>query len=127
MVESLGHLLFLTKGLIYTKPGMLPSQGLSSKHDGAQAGSKQYFLGVLRKAPVQVPAPRTSGDPGLGQSILEGAQSLPSSPFLPSQQPVLCQLSTLREASNRGRRGKQVLGCQSRTRLEQERTGLNRR
>lgn len=51
---------------------------------------------------------------------------LPVSPF--SFAPFLCQLSSLIEASGRRRpRCKQVPGCQSRTRPEQERTGSNRR
>lgn len=60
------------------------------------------------------PKPRPRGHPAFAS-------------FLPFPPPRECQLSRLTAASGGGRRGKQVPGCQSRTRAEQERTGLNRR
>lgn len=50
-------------------------------------------------------------------------------PLLPPRRAPVCASSavSLSERRRRPRRGKQVPGCQSRTRAEQERTGLNRR
>lgn len=73
-------------------------------------------------SPERVSAPKAAGDLGpearpRGHPAF-GARP-PSAPRLPAQQ-AHC-------GERRRRRGKQVPGCQSRTRAEQERTGLNRR
>lgn len=75
---------------------------------------------VTRLRLALLPAP--PGEPGSSIRSLRGAQTSPRSrlPFVPAQQSHWAE-------QRPPRRGKQVPGCQSRTRLEQERTGLNRR